>query len=106
MEDGTASSASPSGSEELWWRWQTMQGTCGFCGLCSTDCALFLRSRIKSRLVALVAQESNRYFNSGGNRVEYLQKRMSRSEDVGANPIPIPNSEAQEAQKQNLLFEE
>jgi hypothetical protein len=28
----------------------------GACGLCSTDCALFLRSRIKGRLVALVAR--------------------------------------------------
>ena len=78
LGDGTASSASPSGSEELWWRWQTMQWRCRFmrnnvvaplmkgskdlgaCGLCSTDCALFLRSRIKGRLVALVARQSNR----------------------------------------------
>jgi len=59
-------------SEELWWRW-TMQWRCRFmrnnvvaplmkgskdlgaCGLCSTDCALFLRSGIKGRFVALVA---------------------------------------------------
>ena len=32
----------------------------GACGLCSTDCALFLRSRIKCWLVALVARQSNR----------------------------------------------
>ena len=35
----------------------------GACGLCSTDCALFLRSRIKGRLVVLVARQSNRHFN-------------------------------------------
>ena len=30
LGDGTASSASPSGSEELWWRWQAMQWRCIF----------------------------------------------------------------------------